>query len=141
MAKKYKMMKDDMFKIDKDNQFDIKKYYEKPVKKEAEIIFYNPGITYEKLVQNFNYDSKTGIFTKKKGDRNYAKDEIMGKKLLNKDVIIYYAKRDFSAQNLAWFYMKGVYPVNFIKHLDKDKTHNWIDNLYDSGIPQYVKTR
>ena len=140
MIEKKEITQDNMFKIMKDEKFDINEYYEKPVERKSKIIFYNPGITYDKLMQIFNYDSKTGIFTKKKGNKNYVKDEIMGKNLINEGVMIYYAKKNFPAQNLAWFYMKGIYPVNIIKHIDGDKTHNWIENLYDSGIPRHVKS-
>ena len=82
------------------------------------------------LKDMYVYCSNSGVFTlakdtprKKKGDKvgylanGYLKTTIKGK--------------HYHLSRLAWMYVYGVWPNNFIDHIDHDRKNNRIDNLRD----------
>jgi hypothetical protein len=86
-------------------------------------------LTQNELKEILNYNSDTGIFTRRKNTgRRYKKGEITGN-LNNGYVQIMIKGKQYLAHRLAWLYVYGYFPENFVDHKDRIKHHNWIDNL------------
>lgn len=95
-------------------------------------------ITQAQLHQYLLYDHNTGIFY-------WRFVEAANRKAKSGLVAGTYSKRDniwtitirgtkYSAHNLAWYYMKGVYPeAGSLKHKNGDRSDNRISNLWCMG--------
>ena len=86
-------------------------------------------ITQKRLKEVLHYNQETGIFTwRVKTNRNVIIGSIAGCNdagyiRITVDSVLY------SAQRLAWLYVYGYSPENFIDHKDRIPTNNWIENL------------
>lgn len=90
------------------------------------------NIDFTLIKELLQYDQNTGIFTWKKTRGGNAKiGDVAG--CLDKDgyVRININSRKYGAHRLAWFYVHGQWPKNFIDHINRTKNDNRICNLRD----------
>lgn len=82
-----------------------------------------------RLKEMMNYDSATGIFTRKVRNRAFAAGSIAG--TTNKDGYIHMMidGKVYKAHRLAWLYVYGRFPVDQIDHKNGKRDDNRIDNL------------
>lgn len=106
------------------------------IDKEASIRYYytqimNSDISQEELKYKLNYDSDTGIFKWKDIFENRRfKNCVAGKVNPSSGYIhIKIHQQYFYAHRLAWLYIHGVFPDNFLDHINKNRSDNRIINL------------
>lgn len=88
-------------------------------------------LTQEELKEHLHYDPDTGIFTRlismsnsvQVGDIAGHTDKTTG---YNR---IFISNFSYRSHRLAWLYMYGKFPANFIDHIDGDRVNNKIVNL------------
>ena len=89
---------------------------------------------YELLCEHLNYDPETGVFTWKKV-RKFAHaikvGEVAG--YINEEgyVRIKFNRKSYAAHRVAWFYVYGSLPSDYIDHINGTKHDNRISNLRD----------
>lgn len=88
-------------------------------------------ITYDRLVELVNYDSETGIFTRKKPCARCREGQILGYKKGNGYIAFTLDSKKYFAHRLAWLYVNKELPENDIDHIDGNRTNNSIKNLRD----------
>jgi hypothetical protein len=90
-------------------------------------------LTQERLKYLFDYDHKTGIFTRKVRTCNSVNiGDIAGYDHLGYRMICIDRKEIFS-HRLAWLYVYGYMPKNFIDHINGIKSDNRIENLREAN--------
>lgn len=90
-------------------------------------------LTQFELKKVFNYNKKTGDFTRKK--------EWCGKKIGSKAgckscygyLTVNINKKRYSLHRLAWLYVYGYFPENNLDHIDRNPSNNKIDNLREAS--------
>lgn len=89
-----------------------------------------PEIVHDRLTEALNYDEVTGWFTWR---TKIAKSIRIGRRAGSVDSngfrFVRIDGKDFLAQRLAWFYVKGEWPVKKLRHRDGDRDNNALDNL------------
>lgn len=85
-------------------------------------------LTYERLVELFNYDPETGFFTNRFSRGRAGAGQRAGAETGHgyRRIIIDYQK--FYEHHLAWYYIYGEWPDE-IDHKDRNRSHNAIGNL------------
>lgn len=95
-------------------------------------------LTQEKLKEILNYDPETGLFKWKErtwleGKQKTFNVRFSGKiagSLSNSGYLqIGINNKDYLCHRLAWFYIHGYWPKDYIDHIDRNKTNNKISNL------------
>ena len=88
-------------------------------------------LTHEELLDALKYDAETGIFTWLKPKANRVKTgDIAGTiRKATGYVAICVGSKFYMAHRLAWFYVHGTWPDNFIDHIDMNKANNRLENL------------
>jgi hypothetical protein len=87
-------------------------------------------ITQSELKELLHYDPNTGIFTWKVDKaKNVKKGNIAGRKKINSYIQIQINKKLYFAHRLAWLYVHGEMPENYIDHVNGIKSDNKILNL------------
>ena len=87
-------------------------------------------LTQEKLYSILNYDQDTGIFTWKVNRRNKAKiNTVAGYKESEGYIVISVFGKSYKAHRLAWLYVYGELPNEYIDHINGNKSDNKIENL------------
>lgn len=94
-------------------------------------------LAHRRLLALLSYDPATGIFTRRittssnarAGDRAGSISS-GGYRYLSIDGRIYKANR------IAWFYVKGVWPIGLIDHKNRDTNDDRWDNLREATHPQ-----
>lgn len=77
-----------------------------------------------------SYDPLTGIFKWKQANQSYLLVlEKAGSVYANGYRYICIDGKDFRAGRLAWFYVYGEFPPDYVDHKNNDKDDNRIDNL------------
>ena len=89
------------------------------------------SISLEFLREILHYDISTGVFTWKVR-RGFAQVGMLaGTPDKNGYIAIRINRHSFQSHRLAWFYVRGIWPVGQIDHIDGCKTNNSLDNLRD----------
>ena len=87
-------------------------------------------LTQERLKKVLNYDPETGIFTWRKRLSPSVRVGAVAGRVSNKGYIqIGIDLKRITAHRLAWLYVHGQFPPNFIDHINHKKTDNRISNL------------
>lgn len=80
-------------------------------------------LTQERLLQVIAYDKGSGVFTRL--DSGEATGTVNGRGY----VCLKIDGKNYLAHRLAWLYIYGSWPENYLDHIDRDKTNNRIQNL------------
>lgn len=84
-------------------------------------------ITQSRLKELFDYNEKTGEFTRIKGVRKSKVGVVAGTLALNGYIIISVDCRRYYAHRLAFLYMTGIIPDQ-VDHIDRDRSNNkWVN--------------
>ncbi len=86
-------------------------------------------LTQKELKRVLDYNSKTGIFTWKVSKQGMKKNKIAGCKTPTRGVSISINYKQYKAHRLAWLYIKGFWPKDDIRHINRDKNDNRFINL------------
>lgn len=86
-------------------------------------------ITQNRLKKLLHYDSWTGIFTWTSEASPKVRHQIAGAKTKRGYVNIDVDNKQYKAHRLAWLYVHGYFPKEFIDHINQDKSDNRISNL------------
>lgn len=86
-------------------------------------------VTQEELKRRLNYDPETGIFRWADVQRGYSKGSIAGSPEKKGYIGIKVGKRTYKAHRLAWLYMTGEWPEQFLDHINGIKGDNRWSNL------------
>ncbi len=87
-------------------------------------------LTQTKLKEILHYNPDTGIFTWLIApSRSTTIGDIAGTYLKDGGIQICIAGKLYKAHRLAFLYMDGIFPVDYIDHKDTIRSHNWWSNL------------
>lgn len=87
-------------------------------------------LTQEKLKELFDYNPKTGDFTRKVSNSNRVKIGDIAGCLHHKGYLnISINGKTYQSHRLAFLYMEGYFPENGIDHIDRNKINNSWNNL------------
>ena len=92
----------------------------------------NNLVTVERLKSLFDYDRRTGVFTRRVavGRHNcHSVARKVGTKQNYGYIVVSIDSRRYVAHRLAWLYVYGVWPLGDIDHINGDKSDNRIANL------------
>lgn len=87
-------------------------------------------VTQERLKELLNYDLETGVFTWRVDRNHLAKSGSVAGSINScgyKNIWI--DGKQYKASRLAWLYVYGVFPSNFLDHIDRDRKNDRISNL------------
>ena len=89
-------------------------------------------LTHDRLLELLHYDSESGIFTRRitTSSRSIA-GQMAGSIKKDGRIRITLDSTEYLANRLAWFYVYGVWPSNYIDHEDGNPSNNRLDNLRD----------
>ena len=89
-----------------------------------------------------DYDRYTGVFYwKHQVSRRIKAGGVAGTINSTGYVIICIKRKLISAHRLAWYMVNGSFPINFIDHIDRNRTNNRISNLREATIQQNGKNQ
>jgi hypothetical protein len=99
-------------------------------------------LTQERLKELLNYDSETGIFTRKTSIAGHKAGSISGASQNKGYIQMYVDGKNYLAHRLAWLYVYGCFPKYQIDHINRNKKDNRIVNLRDvsNSINQHNNT-
>ena len=88
-------------------------------------------LTQEELKNELFYDEKTGIFTRNKNSKKAKRGDIAG--FIDKDgyIRIRVLGKAYQAHRLAWLYVFGSFPKEYIDHINGKRNDNRVSNLRD----------
>lgn len=86
-------------------------------------------ISQEELKRLGFYNQKTGQFIAKKRRGKIAPGDGVGCKKKNGYCAVVIYRKIYASHRLAFLYMEGYFPENFIDHIDRNPSNNRWDNL------------
>ena len=86
-------------------------------------------MTQEYLKTILRYNPSTGIFKWRKPGHGRPKNKIAGCKNNNGYIFITHNGKKYQAHRLAFLYMDGYFPENFVDHINRNPCDNRWDNL------------
>jgi len=86
-------------------------------------------ITQKRLQEVLFYNPETGVFINTKNRSNAKAGDIAGYKRTDGFIIIRIDGIKYSAHRLAWLYVYGEFPENFLNHINEIKDDNRLCNL------------
>jgi hypothetical protein len=94
------------------------------------------NLSHELLTWMLEYNKDTGIFIWKNKSSKYSHVKIgsVAGGICGSYIIIRILGYNYLAHRLAWFYVHGVWPKNFIDHIDCNKINNAIVNLREATM-------
>ena len=99
-------------------------------------------ITQSELKSQLHYDHETGLFTRLKiNNRKYRIGELAGTINAYGYIDIKLNNITYKAHRLAWFYMTGAWPKQFIDHINMIRNDNAFNNLREATRNQNVYNR
>jgi len=98
-------------------------------------------LTQERLKELLHYDPKTGIFYRRKKSRRALVGDIAGHRSTDGYVRISLSCKMYYAHRLAFLYMEGYLPENYIDHIDRDPSNNSWGNLREASQSCNLKNR
>jgi hypothetical protein len=102
----------------------------------------NHTITAEEARQLLDYNPETGAFTWRVGRTGTARAGTQAGWATNRGYIAVKVKnRQYSAHRLAWLMAYGVWPQEFIDHIDGNPTNNRLDNLREASHTENSRNR
>ena len=91
-------------------------------------------LTHKRLLEILNYDPSTGVFTWREALSSRSVVGVRAGTVIHKGYRRITVRSKFYLEHrLAWFYVHGVWPKQFIDHIDGDRTNNRIANLRDAS--------
>lgn len=88
------------------------------------------------LREHINYDPETGNFTRIRTNKGNVCNKPIGCVYPNGYVYVRLLGKQYLAHRLAWFYVKGVWPVKLIDHKDTIRSNNAWSNLREADENQ-----
>ncbi len=99
-------------------------------------------VTQSRLIELFNYDVNTGLFTRIiRSSPNTKIGEIAGYKAKNGYVVIFVDSKAYKAHRLAWLFVNGNFPEYEIDHINGIKHDNRINNLREAKHCENAQNR
>jgi hypothetical protein len=93
-------------------------------------------LTQAELQAQFNYNSETGIFTRLISNNTKFKIGQEAGGVSNGYKVITIMKKTYPAHRLAWLYMYGKFPNEFIDHINGNPLDNKLCNLREATRSQ-----
>lgn len=90
---------------------------------------FNSTLTQERLKNRLSYDESSGLFTWIKASIGVKISDEVGTITRNGYRVVMFDKCNYHAHRLAWLYVYGSWPEQFIDHINGVKTDNRICNL------------
>lgn len=91
------------------------------------------------LKSMLDYDLVTGVFTWRDLHGFKNKGKVAGHVNLTGYLRIKILRREYQAHRLAWFYVHGVWPKEFLDHRDGNRLNNAIANLREANAFQNAR--
>ncbi len=92
--------------------------------------------------ERLTYDPRTGVFTNRiHRNANATVGKISGHVLATGYRIINLQNRNYQASRLAWFYVHGQWPIQFLDHINGNRDDNRIDNLREVTTKQNAENQ
>lgn len=89
-------------------------------------------LTQKELKKTLNYNPDTGVWTWKKTGNGIAKNMVAGTPSSKGYQMIRIDGKLYNSSRLAWLYMTGSWPKNFIDHIDRDPWNGKWSNLREA---------
>jgi hypothetical protein len=94
-------------------------------------------ITHSELLKILNYDPLTGIFTWRESiARRVRPGDVAGRKSGHGYWGLHIGGRSYAAHHVAWFYMTGQWPAEYLDHINLIRSDNRFANLRPANSSQ-----
>lgn len=99
-------------------------------------------ISEKRIKELLNYCPNTGLFTWNVNFNKLRKSGYLAGHLMKSGYIqIGLDGKRYYAHRLAWIYCNGEWPINFIDHINMDRSDNRIENLREASVSENMRNR